>query len=287
VETKLYRSSERRTALAQAIEYASALWSEYPRNPDGFIAKLKEGSSTTIEEEVLKNIKESIMNGGFGLIVAMDRIDENVVKVINFLNEMCEFDVYGLSLEKYRSDNGVEVVIPKLYPGSPPEPVVQRTKGKIWNWDAFLEDVDRRGFSHEALEDIYRFSEEITKGKGGLRWGKGRTYATWQVYIEDTFGGAYIFAVESNGYLRINFARLYPKELSDETSRKTRKIVDNFAEQLYNAGLLEGRITYENHREGGKYLGIKFERWKDKIGKFKEIVRELISSMESLTTVNT
>lgn len=42
IETKLYRSSERREALAQAIEYASSLWSEYSHNPESFIDKLKE-----------------------------------------------------------------------------------------------------------------------------------------------------------------------------------------------------------------------------------------------------
>jgi hypothetical protein len=34
IATKLYRSSERRRVLAQALEYASVLWAEYSRNPD-------------------------------------------------------------------------------------------------------------------------------------------------------------------------------------------------------------------------------------------------------------
>jgi hypothetical protein len=41
IETKLYRSSERRRALAQALDYASALWSKYSRSPDSFIAELE------------------------------------------------------------------------------------------------------------------------------------------------------------------------------------------------------------------------------------------------------
>jgi len=42
-ETKLYRSSEkRRTTLAQALEYVSALWAEYSHSPDVFIEKLME-----------------------------------------------------------------------------------------------------------------------------------------------------------------------------------------------------------------------------------------------------
>jgi Tfp pilus assembly protein PilN len=41
-ETKLYRSSERRRTLAQALESVSALWAEYSHNPDVFIEKLME-----------------------------------------------------------------------------------------------------------------------------------------------------------------------------------------------------------------------------------------------------
>jgi hypothetical protein len=53
------------------LKYGSALWSEYSRNPDGFIAKLTEKEpSITIERQVLKNIKESITNGNFRLIIA-------------------------------------------------------------------------------------------------------------------------------------------------------------------------------------------------------------------------
>jgi hypothetical protein len=117
IETKLYRSSERRKALVQVIEYVSVLWVEYSRNPDGFIAKLTEKEpSITIEKQVLKNIKESVTGGKFSLIIVMDRINEYTENMINFLNEMSEFDVYGLSLEICKSDDDFEVVVSKLYP---------------------------------------------------------------------------------------------------------------------------------------------------------------------------
>jgi hypothetical protein len=162
IETKLYRSSGRRKALAQVIEYASVLWVEYSRNPDGFIAKLTEKEpSITIEKQVLENIKESITGGNFRLIIAMDRIDEYTENMINFLNEMSEFDVYGLSLEIYKSDDGFEVVVPKLYP----ERIILGAKRK-WNWNLFLEDAKERIPEYiKTLEEIHKFLEEITRGK--------------------------------------------------------------------------------------------------------------------------
>jgi hypothetical protein len=284
METKLYRSSERRRALAQVLEYVSALWAEYSRNPDVFIEKLMEKAPSTMED--LKNVKEAVkkglVNGDFRLVIAMDYIDEPTEKIINFLNEMCEFEVYGLSLEIYRSDDGFEVVVPRLYPQSPPEPTVS-TLRRIWSWDTFLEDAKENIPEYiEALRDLHGFSVEITNGKGGLRWGRGKKYGTFGVYISDLFNGKDIFGVNSQGYLAINFANLYPLELSDEKSRKTAEIVDKFADQLYNVGLLKEKINQKNYREAGKqYPLIRVEQWANKISELKEIIKELISNMRN------
>jgi hypothetical protein len=284
METKLYRSSERRRALAQVLEYVSALWAEYSRNPDVFIEKLMEKAPSTMEylKNVKEAVKESLVNGDFRLVIAMDYIDEPTEKIINFLNEMCQFEVYGLSLEIYRSDDGFEVVVPTLYPQSPPEPTVS-TLRRRWSWDTFLEDAKENIPEYiEALRDIYNFSVEITDRKGGLRWGAGKKYGTFGVYIDNLFNGNSMFAVNSQGYLTINFANLYPWELSDEKSRKTAEIVDKFADHLYNAGLLKEKISQKNYREAGKqYPSIRVEQWAKKISELKEIIKGLISDMEN------
>jgi hypothetical protein len=284
IETKLYRSSERRRVLAQALEYASVLWAEYSCNPDFFIEKLMEKKSgIAFEKQVLEGVKESVRNGYFRLVIAMDYVDEPTEKIINFLNEMCEFEVYGLSLEIYRSDDGFEVVVPRLYPQSQPEPTVP-TSRRRWGWDTLLEDAKVKIPEYVgALEDIYKFSVEVTKGKGGLRWGAGKKYGTFRVYIDNMFNGNDIFAVASNGCLTINFANIYPWELSDEKSRKIAEIVDKFADQLYNAGLLKEKISQKNYLEAGKkYPSIKVEQWVNKISELKETIKELISDVENL-----
>ena len=285
IETKLYRSSERRKALAQVIEYASALWSEYSHNSDNsasFILKLKEKEpNRNIEEQDERNIKQGIEDGNFRLIVAMDQIDETTKRIIDFLNEMCDFEVYGLSLEVYRSEDGFEAVVPKLYPQSPPEP---RTSKRRWNETSFFEDAKERIPEYvKSIEEIYIFSQEITAGKGDLRWGIGKVYGSFGVYINSLFDGKGIFLVSSTGLLTICFANLYPQELSDDLSKKVAETVDEFAEQLYNAGLLKERINSENYREERKkYPSIKVEQWANKISEFKEIVKELITSAEKL-----
>jgi len=280
IETKLYESNERRKALAQVIDYASALWSEYSRNPDSFISKLNEKEpNNNITERDERNIKQGIKDGNFRLIIAMNHIDERTEKIINFLNEMSDFEVYGLSLEVYKSNDGYEAIAPRLHPQSPPEPINPRRR---WDQTSFLEDAKERVPEYvKSLEEIYNFSKEIVNGKGGLRWGTGKTYGSFRVYINGLFDGKDIFWVGSSGYLSINFAYLYPQELSDDISKKIAKIIDEFAEKLYNAGLLKERISHENYGEKGKkFPGTKPEQWTNKINEFKEIVREFISEVE-------
>jgi hypothetical protein len=101
-------------------------------------------------------------------------------------------------------------------------------------------------------------------------------------FILATSNGKDIFGVNSQGYLAINFANLYPLELSDEKSRKTAEIVDKFADQLYNVGLLKEKINQKNYREAGKqYPLIRVEQWANKISELKEIIKELISNMRN------
>jgi len=264
VETKLYRSSERRTALAQAIEYASALWSEYSRNPDGFIAKLKEGSSTTIDEEVLKNIKENVRIGGFGLIVAMDRIDESVEKVINFLNEMCEFDVYGLSLEEYKSDDGVEVVIPKLFPSSPPVPTTESRKRRKWDEESFFKDLDERVESEEvrnAIRKLFNFSKEKADKTPDF-WGEAKIGSFSPKF--QRISQRSVYTVRSNGVLQINFGWLNDNENTLQ-----------WREKLYNRlrEIMKDRITPEKKE---KYPNIPPEIWVPRVEDFINIITELL-----------
>jgi hypothetical protein len=241
--------------------------------------------NNNITERDERNIKQGITDGNFRLIIAMDYIDEPAEKIINFLNEMCDFEVYGLSLEVYKSNDGFEAVAPRLYPQSPPEPIKPPRR---WNQISFLEDVKERIPEYvKSLGEIYNFSKEITNGKGGLRWGIGKVYGSFGVYINSLFDGKDIFTVSSPGYLTICFAYLYPQELSDDISKRISEIIDEFAEQLYNAGLLKERISHENYREARKkFPVIRAEQWTNKINEFKEIVKELISEAENCIKAN-
>jgi hypothetical protein len=263
VETKLYKSSQRRRALTQAIEYASALWSEYSRNPDAFIAKLKEGSSIAIEEGILKSIKENVMSGYFRLIVAMDRIEEAMKKIINFLNETCEFDVYGLSLERYRSKDGVEVVIPKLFPSSPPTATTESRKRRQWNEESFFKDVDEKVKSEEvrnAIRKIYNFSKEKADE---ISWGTGPAKGSFSPKFQRVSRRS-VYTVRSDGSLTINFGWLNDDE---DTLRWREKLCKKLGE------ITKNYITSETIE---KWPSIPPEIWAPRVDDFISAITELL-----------
>jgi hypothetical protein len=203
---------------------------------------LKEGLSTAIDEEVLKNIKENVVKGGFGLIVAMVRIDESVEKVINFLNEMCEFDVYGLSLEKYKSDDGVEVIIPKLFPSSPPVPTTESRKRRQWNEESFFKDVDEKVKSEEmrkAIRKLFDFSSEKAK----IFWGRGREVGSFNARFQQISQRKSVYTVQSDSLLRINFGWLNDNE---NTLRWREKLYNRLREIMKDYITPEMKRTYAN-----------------------------------------
>ncbi len=281
VETKLYRNSDRRAALAQAIDYASALWSEYSRNTDGFIEELrkrKESFNLDLDEETIGKIKDNIKEGGLNLVIAMDRVDERTETMINFLNEMCEFDVYALNFERYRASDGTEIVIPKLFPSRQPTVTRPSMRKVEWNEESFFEDAKKKGLSDaqiEVLKRIYKFSKEIAGGEEGIRWGRGEQTGTFGVRVKNLFGELDIYSVGSDGYLTVSFGYMYPSVISEKSKME---LVDKFAEQLYNAGIISRKITSENYIErGNQQLRVKPENWMNKVEKFENTVKELIA----------
>jgi hypothetical protein len=97
--------------------------------------------------------------------MAVGQMDGAAKSMIDFSNETSKFDVYGLSLEVYRLDEGLEVVVPRPYPQSPPEPERPST---TWNRCTFLEDARKRVPGYVgALEGACSF-----QGKRGLEVGR-------------------------------------------------------------------------------------------------------------------
>ena len=125
VETKLEKNSDRRTIIAQLLDYATQMGKE---TFDNFQNKIKERTEKSINEilgelgenaEISERIKQSLAEKNFVLVVAMDNIDPKLKDIIIYLNQDWEMDIFGLELNRYYIEGKGEVFVPIVTP--PPD----------------------------------------------------------------------------------------------------------------------------------------------------------------------
>lgn len=275
IETKLYRSSERRHAISQAMDYTASLWSQARRDPDKILDLIREKTGKEFTDDEVKNIKESLINGSFEIIVAFDRIDDKIRSVIDFLNEMAEFDIYGITLKKAESGE-VTVLSYEMYPEFKPQPTEPSRKKFMWNEKSFFEKVENK-FNVEDYKVIRKLYDSLRDifGEEDISWGAGATRGTCRVIIPGLFGNKYILALDTEGGVEMAFANMY------ETTEDLDRIIDEFADNLYQNKFMEQPVNRKNYNEPRKkYPGISFSKWKNKVDKLIEIIENFAKSLK-------
>ncbi len=132
VETKLYKNPDKRTVVAQVLDYGAALWKNYDLERFQIdlanqISKYSNKSLTemiqkffdTDEDEtsvIIDSMDKHIENGIFRFVVLMDKLQERLKTLILFINENSNFDIYAVEIEFYKMGEN-EIIIPKLFGG--------------------------------------------------------------------------------------------------------------------------------------------------------------------------
>lgn len=174
IETKLQNNADRRTVIAQLIDYATQLGKE---SFELFKSKIEKKTGKTLEEilgvfgedsipENLDNIKQSLKEKNFVLIVAMDRIERKLKDAIIFLNQRYEMDVFGLELRKHILEDCGAVFVPIV---TPPPDIPRPTQPRKFpiSFNELVESYSRNGLATEIVKIQNAF--EIVKEKGGAQ----------------------------------------------------------------------------------------------------------------------
>lgn len=165
VETKLYKNPDKRTVVAQVLDYGASLWKTYV-NPDVFFSQLEfhvtKHMNMPLQERVrsyfqmsddelllfIENLQRNLKDGNYKFVVLMDKIHSQLKDLIIFINQNSKFDIFGVELEYYKYEN-FEILIPKLF-GAEVKKDVQ-AKGST---DTFVSDQEFINFySKIGLED--------------------------------------------------------------------------------------------------------------------------------------
>ena len=166
VETKLYRNPDKRTVVAQALDYGASLW-RHSTNFENFVLLLdrqtKKQFGVDFEQkyadffglddatDMMVAIKDNLNSGTIKFVVLMDSLHDRLKDLIVYVNQNSQFDIYAATLEYYKHAE-FEIIIPKLFGDEVKKEVVsaRATGGYAY------EDIDRDQFigSVQARTDL-------------------------------------------------------------------------------------------------------------------------------------
>lgn len=163
VETKLYKNADKRTVVAQALDYGASLWrhavdfDSFELSLDNHCQKqLSESFRTAYAEffgledvtDSISAIKANLSDGRIKFVVLMDKLHDALKDLVVFVNQNSKFDLYAVELEYYKHKS-FEIIIPKLYGTEVKKEVVSTKSGSSIQWETateeeFWESVEER-----------------------------------------------------------------------------------------------------------------------------------------------
>ena len=130
IECKLAANPEiKRKVIGQILEYAAYLWKMSYEQVDNRIQQLKgkslaesiaESIAGEWDEELFRDgVRQTLENGSFILVIVVDEINEELRRIVRYLNECSKsaFSLHALEMNRFQADK-TEVLVPYLYGAS-------------------------------------------------------------------------------------------------------------------------------------------------------------------------
>ncbi|OHA51372.1 MAG: hypothetical protein A2Z62_02655 [Candidatus Terrybacteria bacterium RIFCSPLOWO2_02_42_20] len=226
VETKLYKNPDKRTVVAQALDYGASLWRHSDYNE--FINKInneinnkfqisfeeKTKDFFNIDEEqvnvILEAIKRNLQKGNIKFVILMDAIEDRLKDLIVYINQNSQFDIYAVQMEYYKFEK-YEIMIPKLFGVEVKKDISVNSSSNRQKWteSMLLEDAKKNysGDEIKAFEKIYNFSKQYADE---VRFGTGSHGSFSPIF--NKISNKSLFTLGTNDRLSFNFEWIENKE---------------------------------------------------------------------------
>ena len=238
IETKLYKNPDKRTVVAQALDYGAALWKHWTdfrqfieilereahtRYGMSFHETLKDfyGIDSQQVEYLLSGLQQNLNDGNIKFVILMDTIDDRLRDLILYVNQNSEFDIYAVQLEYYKFDE-YEIVIPKIFGIEVKKHLKGTSVTKSWDetlW--FQELMTRRG--REAVDIVQRFYAWAKQKPLRFGWSSLRKdeRATFWIGLQYKMFDSGVFGFRVDGKIEFRFSWLKDHApFTDEAKRK-------------------------------------------------------------------
>jgi hypothetical protein len=223
VETKLYKNPDKRTVVAQALDYGASLWrhSDYNQLIDKIEKEVESKFKTKFNDKLkgffgidddqlnflLESLRDNLDKGNIKFVILMDTIAERLKDLIVYINQNSQFDIYAVSMEYYKFDQ-YEIMIPKLFGLEVKKNISSAATGqrKTWDENAFILQVkEKLGDKSNKLINIYQL---FKKNSDSIKWGTGNLNASFSPIINSMSTSISPFTIYSNGLFLIKFSWL-------------------------------------------------------------------------------
>ena len=278
IECKLANNPEiKRKVIGQVLEYGAALWG---MSYEAFDQKIKERAGKTLaelvqdqvndpewDEELFRlNIENNLKEGNFILVIVVDEINDQLTRIIRFLNACGnpQFSFVALEMRKFQSGD-IEILLPKVGGDYRQASLRQSSGRRNWDKESFFEDAKERlePENISLMGFLFEFTE--ANAPGGVGFGTGKDKGSFTYYCVKENARASIFSVYSNGDFSINLGSM-PKIFTNEE-------IDVFKTKLANIPLFQG--IEESNKYWNTYKLSEFVTHPDQMERFKECVLSL------------
>ena len=224
IETKLYQNPDKRTVVAQALDYGASLW-KYATDMErfqnqlsthttrqfdmDFETKYKEFFDIDDATESMARIADNLSSGNIKFVVLMDKLHNSLRDLIVYINQNSQFDIYAVELEYYKH-NEFEIMIPKLFGAEVKKEVVSTKTSKQTWFPATKEDFIKK-ISADLNQEILKLINVYEKLVGTMPGSKLEYYHTDTGRIDEMKllfrlpDGKMLFYLIDNGSLDVYF----------------------------------------------------------------------------------
>jgi hypothetical protein len=175
VECKLEKNSEkRRMVIGQLIDYASALRSDGAQK---FRASWANRSDVDLDEfldpDAIAELENSLSNGRINLCLAVDQIDEDIQRLVEYLNLITAESVMVTALQlSYAKLGSIEVLVPSTFGTeiAHSKQAGAREPSDRWTWETFVDSLHHDGDRKFASELHERLMSHSFSGSHHPMW---------------------------------------------------------------------------------------------------------------------
>lgn len=128
IETKLARNTDKRSVVAQILEYGAALWANRTnqiffdelslhtskKTGKDFRTALAEEFKLDDVDEISNQITTNLSSGNIRFIILMDEIENYLKDIVMFINQNSKYDLYAIEFRYFKNGNE-DIIVPSIF----------------------------------------------------------------------------------------------------------------------------------------------------------------------------